>query len=329
MHVDRSAQILAERQHGVIERGQALGLGFTRRSIAGRLAANRWESMYPGVYRISGSTRTWAQRIQAACLAAGTGGVASHHSAARLWSLPGFDERLEVTIPHARRVTVSGVIVHRAVRLTKGEIRRVESIPATSLARTLVDLASVATPETLESALDHVLANRRVSLRQISRSLECVGRRGREGAGKLAALLAARPAGVRLIDSEFEARLLRVMRAHRLPEPACQYRVGLRNGKKAYLDFAYPDALLAIEADGYRFHSSLGAWSKDRIRNNELVALGWRVLPVTFRDMTQTPELVVDQITRALTASEKGKVGHEKGARSSRDRPRGRKEGLR
>jgi very-short-patch-repair endonuclease len=66
------------------------------------------------------------------------------------------------------------------------------------------------------------------------------------------------------------------------------------------LDFAYPEERLAIEADSYRHHSSLTDWSRDRVRNNELVALGWRILPITVLDLAHRPGHVADQVTRAL-----------------------------
>lgn len=90
--------------------------------------------------------------------------------------------------------------------------------------------------------------------------------------------------------------------------PICQHEVRLQTGQRAYVDFAYPEALLAIEADSYRHHSSLAAWSRDRVRNNELVAMGWRVLPVTFRDLTSRPSAVADQIARALAPADVRKV---------------------
>jgi very-short-patch-repair endonuclease len=74
--------------------------------------------------------------------------------------------------------------------------------------------------------------------------------------------------------------------------------VTLPGGRVAYLDFAYPAAFLGLEADSYLHHSTRTAWSRDRVRNNELVALGWRVLPVTFTELKQAPSSVADQVRR-------------------------------
>ena len=71
----------------------------------------------------------------------------------------------------------------------------------------------------------------------------------------------------------------------------------------AYINAAFPGALLAIEVDSYLHHSTLGDWSRDRSRNNELIALGWRVLSVTSHQLKVDPSAVVDQIARALGAA--------------------------
>jgi very-short-patch-repair endonuclease len=82
-------------------------------------------------------------------------------------------------------------------------------------------------------------------------------------------------------------------------------------------DFAYPDALLALEADSYRHHSSLSDWSRDRARNNELVALGWRILPVTFDDLRARPRMIAEQVRSSLAISDDRKIGRTWAGQSS------------
>jgi very-short-patch-repair endonuclease len=106
----------------------------------------------------------------------------------------------------------------------------------------------------------------------------------------------------RVAQSEFERKLFRTLRQQGLPAPDRQYPVELPSGRRAYLDFAYPAALLAIEADSYRHHSSLSDWSRDHTRNNELISMGWRVLPVTFHDLLHEPRLLAARVALALSA---------------------------
>ena len=107
---------------------------------------------------------------------------------------------------------------------------------------------------------------------------------------------------MRHADSEFQRRLEKVLESAGLPAARIEYPVRLANGRTAYVDAAFPGARLAIEADSYLYHSTLTAWSRDRSRNNELVALGWRVLPITYQELRDDPGAVADQIAQALSA---------------------------
>lgn len=86
-------------------------------------------------------------------------------------------------------------------------------------------------------------------------------------------------------------------RSSGLPEPVAQYAVGRR-----FADFAYPEAKIAVEADGGAFHSSRRALEADRARNNELALLGWRVIHVTWADLTRRPVALAARIRAALGA---------------------------
>jgi very-short-patch-repair endonuclease len=66
------------------------------------------------------------------------------------------------------------------------------------------------------------------------------------------------------------------------------------------IDFAFVDFKLGIEADSYRHHSSLTDWSRDHERNQQLVALGWLILPITYDQMVNDPSGVADLIRRTL-----------------------------
>lgn len=65
------------------------------------------------------------------------------------------------------------------------------------------------------------------------------------------------------------------------------------------IDFAYPQHRLAIECDGYLFHSGRQAWSRDRDRSNLLTSAGWRILRVTWADLAE-PTRLIDMIRKLL-----------------------------
>lgn len=58
----------------------------------------------------------------------------------------------------------------------------------------------------------------------------------------------------------------------------------------------------AVEADGYRWHSGRVRWERDRARSNTLTLLGWRVVHVTWTDLTRRPDAIVASIRSALHA---------------------------
>jgi hypothetical protein len=86
-----------------------------------------------------------------------------------MWNLPLRRGAIEITVPSRRRVSIDGAVVHRAVNLFMGEVRRLNGIPVTSPSRTLRDLAAVLPPEELEAVLDHALAERIVTMQALTR----------------------------------------------------------------------------------------------------------------------------------------------------------------
>lgn len=88
-----------------------------------------------------------------------------------------------------------------------------------------------------------------------------------------------------------------------LPVPVPQFEVRLPGERKAFLDFAWPDVRLALEADSYRHHAGRLAWSRDRTRNNAVISRGWRILPVTWDDMVDRPHELMAAVFRAHFAA--------------------------
>lgn len=93
------------------------------------------------------------------------------------------------------------------------------------------------------------------------------------------------------------------MRRAGLPEPVRQHTIYDRGRFVARVDFAYPHAKLAIEADGYRYHSGRARFESDRARLNALTALGWRVIHVTWAQLHDEPDQVIAQIAGMLADS--------------------------
>jgi len=234
-----------------------------------------------------------------ACLAWGAGAVISHRAAAAVWRLAGFEPGfVELTVPRRRRRSGPGMI--RRNRLLVSDVTTVGGIPVTTPARTLIDLASVVPRETVEESMDDALRRGLVSLTDLRRQLAEVGGRGRAGTATMRLLLDSRDPSTAVPGSVFERRLLRALIRAGLPPPALQHEIRSRDRLVAVVDFAFPNERLAIEADGYRWHSGRRRWDYDRARRNELTLLGWRVIHVTWTELTRRPLAVTAAIRKAL-----------------------------
>jgi very-short-patch-repair endonuclease/alkylated DNA nucleotide flippase Atl1 len=292
---------LAAKQHGAITRGQAMDLGMSSPAVGRRVSSGEWIRVFQGVYRLAGARDTWEQTVMAGCLAAGRGAVASHRSAATLLGMPGVPRWVEITVARPRSVSVEGIIVHRARVLPSEDVRQLSGIPGTTPARTIADLALIYPATRVGPMLDYAIARRLVTRAQLEARAT-----GRKHDDVLRDLLDERPATARPMGSEFEACLFRGLRDAGLPLPVAQYRVLMLDGSEVFLDFAYPDVKLAIEADSYLWHASLADWQRDRARNNELVALGWSILPLTYDLVVHTPADAARQVGCALETRRAG-----------------------
>ena len=87
------------------------------------------------------------------------------------------------------------------------------------------------------------------------------------------------------------------MRAAQLPMPDVNVRIG-----PIEVDFLWREERLIVEVDGFRFHASRAAFERDRLRDAELQASGFRVMRVTWRQLTRTREATLARIASALAA---------------------------
>ena len=153
-----------------------------------------WQRLGHGVYRLSGTSRTWEQRLLAAVLAAGPGAVASHRSAAVLLGIPGFGraEAVEIATPRSKRHRDLHTVVHQSRDMPPGHVTSLQAIPVTRAARTLVDLAGTISPARMERAIDSCLSAGTVSLSSLREVAAELRRPGRPGTALLARLLEER-----------------------------------------------------------------------------------------------------------------------------------------
>jgi very-short-patch-repair endonuclease len=187
-----------------------------------------------------------------------------------------------------------GIRVHRTLSLTQRDVRRVDEVPVTSPARTLLDLGADLARDDHEAVVADAL--RRHLVRPVDLE-EQLTRNGRlRGAASLRAILETE-SGPAFTRSAAERRLLALVRNSSLPSPVVNARVA---GYE--VDFLWPHERVIVEVDGFQWHADRTAFERDRERDAELQALGYRVVRVTWRQLTQEPAAVVRRLERVLQA---------------------------
>jgi hypothetical protein len=291
---------LAVEQLGVVSYRQCQELGFTSRFLKRRVETGAWLRVHQGVYKLSGSKPTVEQREIAALLAAGEEAVLSHHSAARHHGLDiPKQATVHVTVPDYRTVSkLEGVRIWRSKYCSRKSADRKGRFIFTPLGRTVLDMAATLDDGWLRAVIDSSLRRSRYNLRWIVRTLASQGS-GHHGAHRLRTLLAEVETRVEIPDSALESMAMSLAREFRVvPELHCP--IVDWGGLVAEVDFAWPDAKVCVEFDGWKYHGTREAFSRDRARDRRLVRMGWSVLRFTWKDVIDYRERVVDEIREVL-----------------------------
>ena len=126
----------------MIQFDQLVYAGLSPDGITRRVRSGQLHRLYRGIYAVGHTNLSDKGRILAAVFACGPTAVASHESAAYLWSLsPSCPSFVHVTIPgNAGRAKRKGIVLHRSKTLRPEDVTRRHNIPVTMPARTRRDL---------------------------------------------------------------------------------------------------------------------------------------------------------------------------------------------
>jgi very-short-patch-repair endonuclease len=288
--VERAIAKVAGKQDNVITRDQLLAAGLTRGAIAHRTRSGRMRIQHRGVYLLGPAPPSPMARARAASFACGDDAVVSHRSAACLFNLlPEFRGDVDVTVAGRNPGQHAGIRLHRVGGLKRGDVTAMNGIKITSVARTICDLAAIASARDTEHAFQEALYRDIVTVPALARILDREPRR--RGAPVIRSLIR----DPRLTRSERERRLLKLIDAAQLPKPLTN---ALINGYKA--DIYWPRHNLVVEFDGWRAHGHRLAFENNRKRDQILLAAGIRVMRVTDRQLEDEPLAITARIAQAL-----------------------------
>lgn len=295
---DESLAALAAKQHGVVSRAQLLACGLTPKAIRHRVKRARLHEIHPGVYAVGHrllSPRGW---WMAAVLYGGEDAVLSHRAAAALHGLiDGSPSRIDILV--LRTVARRRGVRPRRVRSIPAEDRAtVDRIPCTSVARTLLDLASEADERTVDRALRRA-EDRRVFDRF---ELERILKRSRPGTLVLRtamAVFAGDEQARRKMKHELELRFMELLRRHRFVLPSTNVIV-VTPWKDHEVDTLWPDERIVIELDGWWTHRDRESFRRDHARSADLRATGYSETRLSWDQVVEQEAATVERLARFL-----------------------------
>ncbi len=221
----------------------------------------------------------------AAVLACGDGALLSHRSAAALWGIETEARgRIDVTIARHSHLRRPGIWIRTRAGLRTRAFEEQLGIPLTDPVQTLLDLATELSPGRVERAVNE--ADKRDLLDPDTLRAELQQHNAVPGVRLLRDLLDRHT--FRLSDSDLERRFRPLARRAGLPEPLTKQRL---DGFE--VDFYWPHLGLVVETDGWRYHRTPAAQSRDALRFQAHAAAGRTPLRFSHRQITDDPTHVI------------------------------------
>jgi very-short-patch-repair endonuclease len=202
------------------------------------------------------------------------------------------DDPIRVLLVGRNATPPAGITVRRVKALARQDIRWRKGIPATSPARTILDLAATMDEMELEAVISSGLRQNVVRAPQLH---DVMARNPRaKGIGMLRVLL-EQPESLRDTRSIYERKLLKLLKAAELPLPLTNTSVA---GK--CVDGVWPDLKLVLEFDGWKYHGGRDKFESDRIRDQHLLIADHRVMRITKRQIDHRPYALIARVASVI-----------------------------
>jgi hypothetical protein len=173
--------------------------------------------------------------------------------------------------------------------LLADDITSRREIPLTQPIRTLIDLATELSPRQLERAVNEADKRDRIDPESLRTALD--EHSGEPGVRSLRTLLDRQT--FRLSDTELEVLFRPIAATAGLPTPLSKEMV---NGFE--VDFYWPDLGLVVETDGWRYHRTASAQTRDALRDQTHTASGLTPLRFSHYQVKHEPQHVRNVLTR-------------------------------
>ena len=271
-------------------RAQLRGFGLSDSAVTRLVRTGRLNRVHRGVYLVGGAPFTDRARMWSACQA--TGAVLGFATAAHLWGY--LDEQpalLDLVLEPGRRVRAPPGARLRRVFLPRSAVVVHEGLPVSNRTWSLLDHLGSLPPSAAGRLADRAFQRGWLRPTDVERRLREFP--GRTGNAMLRRLLAQAADGA---AAESERKLHRLLRGAHVTGWVANYAVCVDGRVVAVVDVAFVGSLVAVEVDGWAYHSDVDRFRHDRWRQNLLISLGWTVLRFTWADLTERPEYVLHTI---------------------------------
>jgi hypothetical protein len=295
--VMRQLDALLRRQHGVVQRRQAVALGITPRMIDRRLTSREWLLLAPNVYAVASYVPTWQRQYKAAELSVPDAAL-SGFAASKVHGWDGFKTAPpEVMVDHRCRHRSPLATVHRG---TDVRTTTVQGFKVTTQAQTLCDLLPRMRVDRWESTVDGLLLTNKLGIDDLVERRHAWEQSRRPGIGLLRSLVDERTAdGWTPPESELERMLMNaVSLVPECPDVEWQAPAPWAPADQR-VDGIIRAWMVILEADGRRWHARVGDFDRDAWRDNQAAALGYRVLRFTWHHMVYRLPEVIEIIRQA------------------------------
>ncbi len=288
---------LAESQHGVFSRHQAVASGLSPSAVSRRLRSGEFKRVASRSLRFAAATVSWRGSLMAGLLDLGDDALVSARASAALLGLDGYDDGpVAFLVPRYQRDRRTRGSVTSSPDITGSDRTLVDGLRCTSATRTVIELLSCASEREIANALDSATRLGLTTPSVVRRRLDQLGTQGRSGVAAFDRVMES--AGV---QSWLERRFLQLVDAAAIPRPHLQ-RVYRRDGAHvARVDFDFDPLPIVVEVGGRKGYLSIDERRRQEHRRNELQLLGKTVYFFSTEDVVEDAPYVLGTIRLALT----------------------------
>ena len=226
----------------------------------------------------------------AAVLACGPDAVLSHRSAAALWGFAKeHPDYIEVSVRRRCKHRRRGLRARSRPALSASDITTRLYIPVTTPVRTFLDFTLVSGPKFVERAINE--ADKLDVIDADSLRLALDDHSGEPGVRPLRRILDKHT--FRLSDDELERLFRPIAAAAGLTAPLTKQMVN-----EFEVDFFWPELGLVVETDGWRYHRTPSAQTRDALRFQTHTAAGLTPLRFSHYQVKYEPRHVCQVLTK-------------------------------